>query len=346
VSELTETTIPWRDYVWRDVEHIEWQYFRIPNPSGPVTVRSMLSPYELALLRAVAQENYRGWGEIVDAGPLLGAGTNMLAKGLAANSQVANKSKRIFSFDLFLRDDPRDAIVDRFGISLQGNLKDTLRDVPDHTNSVFEEFLRVNRDYLDQLYLSPGDLLLHRWTGLPIEILFVDLAKTWELNQWVVENWFPCLRPGSIVIQQDYVHFYEYWIAITMEVLADFLHPVDYIFGASAVFVCDREIPRERLAACVRSMEVEEQLRYLDLAISKAPASAAEVLKCAKAFCLLDHDRITEAEQLIEQVRTDVEHPEGAQNFRGIAASNKQFVQQLITAVRAKRTTEGNVEPE
>ncbi len=300
----------------------------------------MLSPYELALLRAVAQENYQGWGEIVDAGPLLGASTNMLAKGLAANSQVADKSKRIFSFDLFLRDDPQDSIPDRFGLSLQGNLHDTLRDVPNLTNSVFDEFLHVNRDYLDNIYLSPGDLLLHRWSGAPIEILFVDLAKTWKLNEWVVQNWFPCLRSGSIVIQQDYIHFYEYWIAITMEVLAEFLHPVDYVFGASAVFVCDREIPRESLAACVRIMDVDKQLEYLDCAIHKAPASAAEVLKCAKAFCLLDHDRVADAEQLIEQVRTDVEDPDRPHNFRGIAASNKQMVQQLIAGLRDKRAAE------
>ena len=333
---MTDTQINWRNYIWRDLEHIEWQHFRIPNPSGPVAARTMLSPYELALLRAVAQENYRGWGEIVDAGPLLGAGTNMLAKGLAANPQVANKSKRIFSFDIFLRDDPGEVITDRFGLSLQGNLNDTLRDVPDLTSSVFDEFLRINRDYLDYIYVSPGDLTLHHWKGAPIEILFIDLAKSWELNQWVIDNWFPCLRPGSIVIQQDYVHFYEYWIAITMEMLAEYLHPVDYIFGATAVFVCDREIPRERLAARLRDMQVDEQLKYLDLAIAKSPASPAEVLKCAKAFCLLDHDRVTEAEELIAQVSTEVTHPDAGQNFRGIAGSNKKFVQQLIDGVRAK----------
>lgn len=329
MSKPTNTKINWQDYLWRDLEQVEWQCYRIQNPSGPVLVRSMLTGNELALLRAVAEEHYQGWGEIVDAGPLLGASTNMLAKGLAANSQVANKSKRIFSFDLFLRD-PQDPISDRYGSLLRGNWNETLQDVPDHTNSVFEEFLRVNRDYLEEIYLSPGDLLLHQWKAAPIEVLFVDLAKSWELNQWVVENWFPHLRAGSIVIQQDYVHFYEYWIAITMEVLAEFLHPVDYIFGASCVFVCEREIPQERLAACVRSMEPQEQLRYLDLAITKAPPAIGEVLKCAKAFCLLEHDRVKEAAELIELVRTDVQDPETAPEFLRVAAANKQVVQQLV----------------
>ncbi len=43
----------------------------------------MLSPYELSLLYGVCRHDYRGHGEIVDGGPLLGAGTYAMARGRA-----------------------------------------------------------------------------------------------------------------------------------------------------------------------------------------------------------------------------------------------------------------------
>ena len=53
-----------------------------------------------------------------------------------------------------------------------------------------------------------GNLLALDWTGGPIEILFIDLAKSWDLNRWVLTKTFPRLIPGhSVVIQQDWVHF-------------------------------------------------------------------------------------------------------------------------------------------
>lgn len=318
VVKLEGTSINWRRYLYRDFEHIGWQHYRISNPSGQVAVRSMLSAYELALLRAVAQDHYQGWGEIIDGGPLLGAGTNMLAKGLVANSQVKDKTKRIFSFDLFLRDE----------------MGDTVSDVPDRTNSVFEQFMNVNRDYLEQIYISPGDLLRHRWRGAPVEILFIDIAKSWDLNQWVLENWFSCLRPGSIVIQQDYVYFHQYWIHITMEVFAEYLRPIDVVYGASRVYVCEKQIPAELLVRRLKDIPLVEQLRYYDSAIENAPPSVAEVLKCAEAYCLLEHGAVDEAERFLNTVRTDQVNPDHAQDFSEIARSNQQMVGRLIQSVR------------
>ncbi len=100
-----------------------------------------------------------------------------------------------------------------------------------------ERFLAINRDYLDEIYLSPGDVRAMKWDGRPVEVLFVDLAKTLALNDWVVRNWFPCLIPGeSILIQQDLFPFCRNGgIAATMEYFRDCLEVKDYVYGASAV---------------------------------------------------------------------------------------------------------------
>ena len=49
-------------------------------------------------------------------------------------------------------------------------------------------------------------------------MLFVDIAKTWALNDVVIEQFFPRLIPGrSVVVQQDYAFAFRPWVAITME---------------------------------------------------------------------------------------------------------------------------------
>ena len=77
-----------------------WREYRIDNPSGSMTCRSMLMRYELAMLYTLAKEHYTGQGAIVDAGPLTGLTTNAFAKGILANPNVQGRSRRIFAFDL------------------------------------------------------------------------------------------------------------------------------------------------------------------------------------------------------------------------------------------------------
>jgi hypothetical protein len=44
----------------------------------------------------------------------------------------------------------------------------------------------------------------HRWTGGPICILFLDLPKSWKINDAVMRDFFGELQPGSVIVQQDY----------------------------------------------------------------------------------------------------------------------------------------------
>jgi hypothetical protein len=90
------------------------------------------------------------------------------------------------------------------------------------TVSIFQRFLELNRDFQESIVIAPRDFLQMSWGGYPIEILFIDLEKKWKLNKHVIANFFPHLFPGSIVIQQDYVHFGEPWVALTMEYLEEY----------------------------------------------------------------------------------------------------------------------------
>ncbi|MEZ5365499.1 MAG: hypothetical protein R2748_25010 [Bryobacterales bacterium] len=305
----------WRKYLSSPdtgLSSLRWQEYRIQNPSGEKVVRSMLAPPELTLLYYLARDHYSGRGEIVDLGPLLGVGTNMLARGLQANERSIPKSKRIYSYDLFLTDG-------------MGHYVD---DCGPATGSVFEAFQDLNRDYRESIFVSPGDLLALRWTGEPIEICFVDVAKSLPLNFHVIEQFFGSLVEGAALVQQDYVYFDQYWISYTMEYFAEYFSPPEFVFGATACFYLKRPIDKGRFQD-FRALSFDDRLSLKDRAIAKAPASVAPVLLCGKAKMLFDEGRVEEARQALAKVEP-VGHRDPVVDFSAIAQSNREMVARII----------------
>ena len=283
-----------------------WREYRIHNPSGTVTARSMLMRYEIAILHALARNYYTGKGAIVDGGPLLGITTNAFVKGILANRAISNKSKRIFSFDLF------DFIPD----------VELLDPVPNRNGSFFDSFLELNQDYLEYISIAPGDLLQHPWNSGPIEILFIDIAKSWDLNDFIVDQWFPHLIPGAYVVQQDYFSWFTYWLAITMMGLRDHFEFVDYAMGGSAVFRCIKPIP-PGMGKALRNLPFEQHEELLELAIKSAPAPGAEVLKAVKACFYLAFGKREESEMVLESIQDKPLTEDWATNFGAVAVGSR-----------------------
>jgi len=298
------------------IRPVSFQVYELLNPDEAVIERSMLSPSEIALLFALAKDYYTGGGEIVDLGPLLGVGTNVLAKGLAQNPRVTDKSKRIHSFDLFLAKGMGTVITQAA-----------------RSGSVLDRFLRNNDAYRKHLSVAAGDILEMDWDRTPIEILFIDLAKSWALNRHVVRRFFPYLIPGrSVVLQQDYVHFAEYWIAITMEMFAECFRHLFYVDGATSAFLLTREIPNHVLYAEIEALSLDRKLHYLESARDKAPSSVREILKCAQAKCLIDSDRMADAAGILESIECapgTVEEPDFS---AAIAANARAVADELRTS--------------
>lgn len=286
-----------------------FQSYIVKTPSGPVDIKSMLSSYELSILFALARDYWTGAGEIVDLGCLYGLTTRCFAEGIRLNATVPQdrKSRRIYAYDLFL--------AQEYEWWTQGS--ETL-----HAGSWFADFLSVNRGALDSIVPCPGDLLKMNWGAKPIEILMIDAAKTWPLNHFVVSRMFPRLIPGrSVVVQQDYMHFVEYWIAITMEYFADYFQPLDFVYGASGLFLATKPISEEAAAFDLSTLPPQEKLRLMDQAIAKAAPSGKEVLKTAKAKLMIDLGMTSAAESLLATVNVGKLSAESYDDFSGIAES-------------------------
>lgn len=340
---ITVADIPgrWRSYVpaFRSysemgISQVAFQRYAVrrgdAGAGAEVHVQSMLSPFELTLLYALAKDYYTGRGAIVDLGPYFGLSTRALAHGLRSNLRVpsSEKRKRIHSFDLFLT-----AGYEWF--------IDPSTSLP--SGSIFDFVLELNREYLDFISYNPGDLLQLDWTPQEIEILFIDIAKSWELNGFVVRKMFPCLIPGrSIVIQQDYVHFHEYWIHLTMQYLAEHFELVDYMYGATVAFLLKDAIPPARLATDLRSLSVEQKSDLLVAAREAAPDPIRESMKTAHAMMLADHGLFDAALALLHTVRAEKTTEDRTVDFAEVTQGNVDTVREVIRS-RAAATPSSEV---
>lgn len=303
------TAFDWRRYdgsywgVELVAQDVDWREYRIDNPSGAVTCRSMLMRYELAMLYALARDHFGGRGAIVDAGALTGVTTNSLVKGLLTNPALPRRPKAmIFAFDLF------DYIPHQ----------NTLALIENRNGSIFDCFLTVNKDYLDIISVCPGDLRMHPWNSGPIEICLIDIAKTWDLNTFVVDNWFPHLVEGAHVVQQDYCALNCYWLPITMMALKEHFEFVDYAMGGSNVFRCINPVP-PGMGEYIRQLPFATQEALLDEAIAAAPKPVAPLIQSSKAAFYIVHDKRERAMETLDQVSTEQLSEDWATDFSAVA---------------------------
>jgi SAM-dependent methyltransferase len=256
-----------RDGAWRQE----------PVPASSANVPTMLLPDELRLLHHAAEYYYTGAGAIVDAGCFLGGSTVALADGLRRNTRAsyAGRGKPVQTFDRFEVEDwtrgsffPADTPA---GASFRNQF--------DHNVAPYADLVDVHE----------GDVTDHPWTGGPIEILFIDLAKHWTVCDWVTWQWFPHLIPGrSLVIQQDYLyHQWNGWLHVTMEFYAEYFEYVCDTSFDSVVFRNTRLIPASVLRrTTVASLTTAAKSELMMRAANRFTGAQRELILAARMHFL------------------------------------------------------------
>lgn len=294
--------------------------YEIDRPDGSThKIRSMLSTHEIALCYMLAAVNWRG-DAIVDLGPLMGASSWAFAKGLT-DAGYRPDAPVIHSFDLWKSFESYRNYLGAFPVG--------------GAASVLGQWTRTMEGYHHLAEPHQGDFLDFEWDGRPIDVLFLDLAKSFALNDHVTKTMFPCLKAGSILIQQDYVHFNEYWIHMEMARLREYLQPQYTLRGATKFYVCVKPIPPEVCAQSASQLDYAEQVRLLDDEREKAAIPAQEVLKCAAAKHAIEFGDLERAKSLIKKVSTEPKTDNGVQEFSGIAKSNLRAVEAMLQKVEA-----------
>jgi hypothetical protein len=216
-----------------------WRYINAP-PSVLDTL-SMLSRDEKQFLYWLTKEYFTGNGEIVDGGCFVGGSTVSLATGLMEN--WPEDTFRVHSYDIFLTDP----------YMAQWYFRDRQPD-GDRFRKIFDE---QTLGVKTKLIVNDGDIMSFGWNDAPIEILFLDICKSWQVNDYCMRTFFPRLIPGqSLVIQQDFFHHAEGWIIAAMELLYDKFEYIAFVPGNSAVF---------RLKTAIDANDLPAELRQLGL---------------------------------------------------------------------------------
>lgn len=238
----------------------DWR--NIHPPAEVAKARTMLMATEQQLLFAIMRDYFRNFGHVVDAGCFLGGSTLAMAHGLLANPLWRQAPRRglIHSFDLF--------IVEPWTIGIY---------FPDDTplGTSFEPIYRRNIAEVAHLIdVRAGDITRSGGLDQPIELLFIDCAKHWTVNDYIVRAFFPRLAPGhSIVIQQDYLYpTHTGWLPVTMEYFSDYFDILDHTEFNSVAFHYRRPIPPEMLEKdLIASLSMAEIRALADRAIARFP---------------------------------------------------------------------------
>jgi predicted O-methyltransferase YrrM len=185
----------------RDLEHIGY----LPPSMASCFLPGMINDKERQLYYHIASRCLQRVGQIVDAGCFLGASTRVLTGGLRANG--SGSDIRVHAFDLFRN---TSKAYDRF-----------LTPPPPRNSDLLPCFINNIRPVADLVNIYPGNFLDARWTGQPIELCFVDIAKSPQLNAHVYTTFGPCWIPGyTYYIQQDFVHLEAPWVHYIIGFLA------------------------------------------------------------------------------------------------------------------------------
>jgi hypothetical protein len=232
-----------------------WNNIKIPDSLKQI--KGMISLKERALLYDIAVNYFQSKGCIVDGGCFLGAST--LSLGIGLKDKGINKPT-IHSYDKF--------------IMTAGQHKRFVALPSDEGRNFLEDFQSNIEEIKSLVKIYQGDLLEQLPPEENIEILFIDVAKTPRLNDYIVESFFPLLIPNhSLVIQQDYLWTaWNGWVHCTMEYLSDYFEKVDNTPNGSVVFLYKKEIPKEKLVNVFKSRTKEEIITLHNQAVNRFPA--------------------------------------------------------------------------
>lgn len=251
----------------------------------------MLTYWEKRMLYWTALNGYEAHGAILDQGAFLGGSTMCFASALR-NRGFA--SPLIHSYDLF-RLGPFE--LERWFSegAPPGNI----------TRPLYEANLAGFRDLVE---VHEGDLLHVDWRGDPIEILFVDIAKSYLVWDHIVRHFFPSLIAGkSLLILQDYLFGGTGpWHHVVMEKLGDQFEYVSDTNVNSMLFAYTGGLTTEVIEAAMWDrIPFEEKVELMDRAIERADTpEKREILEGPKRN-LLDgtHQRMGAAYHTLHETR-------------------------------------------
>jgi hypothetical protein len=216
----------------------------------------MISLEERIYLRWLARLAWRDTGHILEIGPWLGGSTLCLAEGARARREAPRH--RIYAVDNFLWRPFMDERArlglrpgDSFAPHFRAHVAAFSKLVIDLEASLPDEEIPGDSEAAAQRDQHTGEREIFRWEKRePIEILFVDGAKSWRGLRHLLISVGESLQPGSLLVCQDLKYWGCYWVPMVLGRLERWLELIhDVRSGDCVAFRLGDALPASELAA-------------------------------------------------------------------------------------------------
>lgn len=252
-----------------------------------------ITPEERSAYYGLVRANYTGRGEIVEIGALLGASSVCLAQGLADNTLVDDKFRRIHVYDKFeVYPHLRDMVLPFAGLA------------PREVGASFLDLYLTNiAAYGQMLNVHQGDAHTAEWCGKPIEILFIDCALSARLYQHFINVFYPHLIEGALIIDQDFFYQFAPWLPVKAELMADQLKPlaaVDCAVIARCIVAAPTLAPSE---AAIDQIPIGNALELMERQAIRWPGELAALIHIQGVVAMFNAGCHEESLRRLEQIR-------------------------------------------
>ncbi|MEU9911778.1 hypothetical protein [Streptomyces sp. NPDC051001] len=197
------------------------------------------SAWELQFLYLVGRHHLTGRDRVVELGSGGGGSTYALALGLSESPVFDQKTGRLHAYDFF-RVGKGTFASEKFFDSGQR---------PADDNSFLDDFKGRLEPFLPFLEIHAGDL----WQTSdpedtsPVEFLHIDIAKTARVFRCVSERFLTRMRPGTVVLHQDFAGPRLPWLHHSTGALLPYIEIAGPPIRSTLAFEVTRPVPADVL---------------------------------------------------------------------------------------------------
>ncbi|WP_282700866.1 class I SAM-dependent methyltransferase [Streptomyces sp. CC219B] len=218
---------------------------------------SQVSDWELRFLYLLGRHRLTGEDGIVELGSGGGGSTYALALGLRDNPVFDERTGRLHAYDFFHVGKGTFATEKFFTAGARP---------ADGGTSFLADFRARLEPFLPFLEIHAGDI--HRTSDPddtdPIEFLHIDIAKTPRVFRCVAERFLTRLRPGSVVLHQDFAGPRLPWLHYSTGALLPYIELAGPPIRSTLAFEVSRPIPAHVLKSVAEdAYTVDEKLALI-----------------------------------------------------------------------------------
>jgi len=239
-----------------------WLREPCPAPGMPI----MISKAEQRYLHWLGRTQWSDEGHVIEIGPWLGGSTACLVAGMRAGRAAARH--RLHAFDNFVWREfmTRFASLpiapgDSFEPWFLKNVETWSDLVVAHRQTLPDETIEGDKQSESWRGAVAPAVEPFAWSGEPIEILFVDGAKSWRGMRWLLSCVAGSLIAGrTLLVAQDFKHWGSYWVPLMLARFQSSLelrHVVER--GSTATFLLREPLDARKI------LELPDHVAQLDL---------------------------------------------------------------------------------